>query len=206
MAPTNEIVHNKMLSGSELRKIILSDTERLLANDGLLSDHIAYGRITYEIIIRKHLDNFMKPEDVSWTYSTPKAGVVERGPALKDTSPEAIVDAQCLTRVIDSPNAERIRTGMPVPVIVSQPDGTATIEQVKYPPQPDLGEGNVKVYDVTAEARENWGLPPEKSTVVEVGPVSLKRGTPELEALSKALSETKPSNIKMAEVLGSDPT
>ena len=206
MPATNEIVHNRMLSGTELRQIILADTERLLANDGLLSDHIGYGRITYEIIIRKHMDNFMKPEDVSWIDSTPKAGVVERGPMLKDPSPEAIVDAQRLTRVIDSPNVERIRMGLPIPVTVTQQDGSTTIEQVKYPPQPDLGDGDIKVDDVSAEARENWGLPPEKSTVEVSEETVLRRGTPELAALQKALSENKPSDIKMAEVLGSDPT
>ena len=206
MPTTNEIVHNKMLSGSELRKIILADTERLLANDGLLSDHIAYGRITYEIIIRKHMDNFMKPEDVSWVSSTPKAGVVERGPVLHDPSPEAIVDAQRVTRVIDSPNTERIRTGLPVPVHVTQQDGSTTIESIKYPPQPELGKGNVKQDDVTAEARSEWGLPAEKPTMRDVEVVHYPGRSKELAEFEQVLHAKKPSEIVMAELPSEDPT
>lgn len=166
-----------MLSGHELAKIILADTERLLQNDGLLSNHIGFGRITYEIIIRKHMDNFMLPTDTSFKISQKQNGTpIEDGPALKAPSKDAIVDAHRVTREINSPNAERVRMGLPVPVDVMQPDGTTTQEHITYPAQPELESGNVRVDDVSEEARSAWGLPAEEAS------------------------------IKMAEVEGSDPT
>jgi hypothetical protein len=178
MSPSNlEAVSNKVLSGHELAKIILADVERLLQNDGLLSNHIGFGRITYEIIVRKHMDNFMLPTDTSFLVSQKKNDTpVEDGPQLKNPSVDAIVDAQRVTREIDSPNAERVRMGLPVPVDVRQQDGTTTAEFITYPKQPELNSGNVTVDDVTSDARAAWGLPPEDEA------------------------------IKMAEIEGSDPT
>jgi hypothetical protein len=173
MSPSNlEAVANKVLSGTELAKLILADFTKLLENDGLLSAHIGFGRITYEIILRKHMDNFMLPTDTSFLVSRGVNGTpLEDGPTLKDPSPEAIVDAQMLTREITSPNAERVRTGLPVPMDVRQPDGTHTQEQVTYPIDLELGDGAVKVTDVTSEARAAWGLPPEPAPTTQMATV-----------------------------------
>ena len=55
---------------------------------------------------------------------------------------------------ITSPNAERIRVGMPVPVITRAQDSTRQVEMIQYPPQPELGEGDVTITDTTPAARE----------------------------------------------------
>lgn len=170
MSPTgSEIVTNKPLTGAELAKLILADFERLLLNDGLLSPNLAYGRITYEITLTKHMDNFMLPTDRSFIVSRKlNDSPVEDGPTLKDPSSEAILDAQRITRTIDAPNMERVRTGIPVPVEVRQQDGTMTTEKIYYPVPEDLGEGNIKSEDVTDEVRTRLGLPPDKIEMATV--------------------------------------
>lgn len=172
MSPTgSEIVTNKPLTGAELAKIILADFERLLLNDGLLSPNLAYGRITYEIVLTKHMDNFMLPTDQSFILSRKRNDTpIEDGPMLKEPSSEAIIDAQKVTRVIDSPNMERVRAGTPVPVEVRQQDGTVTTEKIYYPIPEDLGDGNVKVEDVTEDVRTRLGLPPDKIQMADILP------------------------------------
>lgn len=166
-AVSRETVVNKALSGSELKRIMLADFERALDNDGLLSPHIAYGRISYTLIYRLHMDNPMRPESEMKVDSKPMGkNVVERAPEyaaiehppLDNASDDSVVSATTVDRKIDSPNAERVRTGIPVPVRVKQMDGTTTEEQITYPPQPDLGEGDVTVTDSTDEAAKEWGI------------------------------------------------
>lgn len=61
-----------------------------------------------------------------------------------------------LDRVILSPNAERVREGLPVTLDVKQQDGTVQQQLVHYPPDDAAGPGNVTVTDVTAPARSIW--------------------------------------------------
>src|SRR4029077_13785113 len=126
-----ERVANKALSGDEIKSIIKEDFDRLLSNEGLLSPHIAHGRIAYDITLRLHMDNPFNPESQSSTASrsiatnivrdSPQLAAVEALP-LAAPSPEAVAAGDRISRVIDSPNAERLRMGMPVPVEVKQMD------------------------------------------------------------------------------------
>src|SRR5437773_8299791 len=97
----NEKVVNNALSGTELQDILRADFDKLLKNEGLLSPHVAYGRLGYTITLKMHLSNPMLNDYPSITV---KGG--ESVP-LKDPSKDAEVAAQMLHREIDSPNKER---------------------------------------------------------------------------------------------------
>ena len=126
MPTSREIVSNRALSGTELKEILLRYfKEHVLDQEGLLSDYIAYGRISYEIRLILHLDNYTRPESTT-TYRSRRAGnaeveanpdlaVVEALP-LADNPPDATLSAATITGNITSPNVERIRAGIPVPV------------------------------------------------------------------------------------------
>jgi hypothetical protein len=153
MPTATEKVLNKALSGAELSEILKHDfVDKLLPNEGMLSAYMAYGRVGYEITLRLMLDN---PAQRDYPPLTVTGG--EALP-LADPSPEATVGATTLTRQIDSPNAERVRVGLPIPVETRELDGTKQVQQIKYPPQPELGEGQVKVEDTTAAARRHLKL------------------------------------------------
>jgi len=61
-----------------------------------------------------------------------------------------------LTRRVTSPNAERLRAGLGVPVEVRQQDGSTITEELQYPPQPGAGDGDVTIEDQSAKARVKW--------------------------------------------------
>jgi hypothetical protein len=152
-----ETVVNKPLTGREVKQILMADFERMLKEDGILSDHMAFGRIGWEIILRKHLDNVYHPEDIIRTRTIPnKDEPALDTPPLQNPSPDAVIDSATLTRNVDSPNAERIRNGLPLDAEVRQLDGTRTIEQVIYPAIEELGEGDVTLTDSTEQARTDW--------------------------------------------------
>jgi hypothetical protein len=166
MSPTGrETVVNKALSGGELKKIILADCQRLVDAEGLLSEHIAFGRVAYSITLRLQIDNPYAAKDGVTIVSVPKRdssgqlGVVESLP-LASPSPATELGAMTLDRKIDSPNAERLREGLPVPVVVKGQDGTTQTESIKYPPDafPELGPGEVIIADVSAQERARFGL------------------------------------------------
>jgi len=150
----NEKVVNNALSGTELQEILRADFDKLLKNEGLLSPHVAYGRLGYTITLKLHLSNPMLNDYPSITV---KGG--ESVP-LKNPSKDAEVAAQTLHREIDSPNKERVRVGLSIPVVTKGLDGTIQTQQIKYPPQPELGEGNVKLEmdQATMDARKEWGI------------------------------------------------
>jgi hypothetical protein len=157
MSPTaNEVVTNRALSGTELREIIKLDIERLLDGEGLLSHYVAYGRISYDLTLRLHLDNPMRPESAVTVASKVTHDTAIEAPPLTEPSDKAVASGSNLHRDITSPNAERLRHGLPVPVTTRQADGTTQTEQVKYPPQPELGPGEVEITDTTKEVREAW--------------------------------------------------
>src|SRR5262249_33596789 len=152
-----------------LREILRQDCERLLDAEGLLSAHLAYGRISYDITLRLHLDNALIKESVTTVESRRAArnalntlggrdAALEPPPPLAQPGPESAVSAQTLSRTIESPNAERVRTGLPVPVRVRQQDSTVTEELVRYPADAVEGEGDVRVTDDSPAAAKAWGL------------------------------------------------
>src|SRR5882724_1231506 len=150
----NEKVVNNALSGLELRELLKVDFEKLLANEGLLSPHVAYGRLGYTITLKLHLSN---PSLRDYPSITVKGG--EPVP-LVNPSKDAEVAAQTLHREIDSPNKERVRVGIPIPVVTRGLDGTTQTRQIKYPPQPELGEGDVtlEMNQATMDAKKEWNL------------------------------------------------
>ena len=183
MPTSRESVPNSPLSGAELREIIRRRCDDLLANFGILSPQMAFGRVAFSVTISLHIDNAMAADhaiaDDSRRLATnlvaarPELKAIEP-PPLAAASPDAVVLAETLDARIDSPNAERVRHGMPVPVIVRQPDGTRTQEMVKYPPDASLGEGDVTIRDSSAEARQRWGQPEppaDAAPVYEVDPL-----------------------------------
>jgi hypothetical protein len=151
-----------------LKELIRADFERLLDNDGLLSNHIAYGRVSYDITLRKHLDNASRPEDVSSISSRriatnivsehPELAAVEAIP-LAGPSPDAVVSGDRASRDITSPNQERLRAGLPVPVDVRQQDNTRVTEYIKYPrPDTIMEDTGLIIEDVTKGAADSLGI------------------------------------------------
>jgi hypothetical protein len=161
-----ETVLNKPLTGTEVKELMTRDFERLIANDGMLAPHLAFGRIGWSISISKHLENPYHPEEESIIRSFPTAtnlldanpeqAAIDTYPLSPPVAPDSLIDANTLHRTVDSPNAERIREGLPLDAEVRQLDGTKTIEQVTYPPLPDLGEGNYSIEDTSEAAQRAW--------------------------------------------------
>lgn len=164
MPTGREVVPNKALSGSELKKIIKQDFEQLLANHGLLSDYLSYGRVGYDVTLRMHMDNPMRPEDSTTISSRPVAtNLIAENPALaaietpplKEPSKNSAVDGRRVSRKVTSPNAERMRAGLPVPIQRKQHDGSLVTENITYPTDSSIPD-NSETADVSAEARADW--------------------------------------------------
>lgn len=166
MPTGRETIINRRLSGSEARQLILADFEALLANEGLLSDHVAYGRIAWEVELKLHVENAMSPDSRSWVESAtiggnlqnaaPQLAAVE-APPLVDPSDDAVIAATQVARAVESPNAERLRTGMPVTLDVKQQDGTTSQQQVTYPVETSEGAASQAVIiDTSAQAHASW--------------------------------------------------
>jgi hypothetical protein len=161
MSPTGrENVVNKMLGGEEIKSILRADFEKLLEGESLLSHYIAYGRLSYDLTLRLHLDNPMRPESEVRIASKSNAAAPQVAPPpLSDPSKESVASGTNLHRDIKSPNEERLRHGLTLPVVTTGPDGTIQTEQVKYPPSPELGPGTIAITDITKETREAWQIP-----------------------------------------------
>lgn len=165
-----ETVVNKALSGAEIKNLLRRDFERLLANEGLLSDHIAYGRIGWDFRLRLHMTNWLVPESESTLSSrTPGRNLIDADPSLAaiETPPlklapdePSVVTASELSHSIDSPNLERVTAGIPVPVVIRQHDGTTSEQKVSYPaPDPSQhAHPAVTITDVSEEARRDWNI------------------------------------------------
>ena len=161
MPTAREAIANRMLSGSEVRELLLRDFERILQGQGLLNSYVAYGRIGYTITLALHLDNPMVKEADSVSKVESRAGVAPgtESVPLANPSADSTLSSTELSRNITSPNAERLRHGLSIPVESRGPDGITRSDSVSYPPQPELGEGDVTLADATAKAREAWGIP-----------------------------------------------
>jgi hypothetical protein len=153
MPTQSEKVINRALSGDELKAYLAEVFNKLLANEGMLSPHIAFGRVGGIIKLTLHLDNAYFPE------STSSIEFGEKIP-LKDATSGSEVAQQTATWTMDNPNAERVRLGLKVPVETRQLDGTKQIEHILYPKDQmdDLPEQQVKVKDTTVEGKKELGL------------------------------------------------
>jgi hypothetical protein len=169
MPTSKELVANRPIAGSDLAKIMLRDLEILLNNDGLLSGHIAYGTVAYEIRYTMHMDNPMLPKSTQRLTSrkapdnadpdAPETAITEF--PLKEHSPKAAISSTERHRKIDSPNLARIETGLPVTVLGKDTEGHTQERQVKYPPEAVAGEDpQVEDRDTTREAYKDANISP----------------------------------------------
>ena len=161
MPTQSEIIANRPLSGTEMREIIRQKLDTLMENEGLLTHYVAYGRVAFTLTLKLHLDNSFQRESEIEVSSSPAPvndpnPTVLEAPPLADPSPDAIISATELDYSIDSPNAERLRHALPVPVDVKQHDGTVSQESVTYPKDESLGDGALTVKNVTPLARAAW--------------------------------------------------
>ena len=148
--PSEKVV-NRALSGDELKSYIREIFNKLLENEGMLSPHVAFGRVGGIIKLTLHLDNAYFPE----SSSTIEFG--DKTP-LEGATPEAEIAEQTATWSMDNPNAERVLLGLKVPVETKQLDGTKQIEHVLYPSDmDDVPPPKVEIKDTTVEAKKRWG-------------------------------------------------
>jgi hypothetical protein len=151
MPTQSEKIVNKALSGDELKSYLAEVFKKLLENEGMMSPHIAFGRVGGSIVLTLHLDNAYFPESKS---------TIEFGDKvpLENPTTEAEIAEQTATFTMDNPNAERVRLGLPVPVETKQLDGTKQIEHILYPSDmvQDLPPAQVQVKDTTAEAKQKF--------------------------------------------------
>lgn len=166
MSPTaSEKVVNRPLSGLEYKELLRQDFDKLLENEGLLSPHVAFGRVAHTLGLHLHLDSAMVPDSHSFINSkAAAASVIEEhpelgalgAPPLADVTSDAVIASSELHRKVESPNEERLRLGLPIPVDVREQDGTIVTKMVEYPPQPDIGIGNSVLRDSTLEQAAKW--------------------------------------------------
>jgi hypothetical protein len=144
---------NRALSGTELQSYLKEVFNKLLANEGLLSPNIAYGRVGGVIKLTLHLDNAYFPESTSSIEFGDKIPLANR-------TPEAELAEQTAEFEMDNPNAERVRLGLPVPVETKQLDGTKQIEQIIYPKEAvqDIPPAKVKVENTFEKAKKAFNL------------------------------------------------
>jgi hypothetical protein len=149
----SEKVVNRPLTGTELKSYLLGICERLLDAEGLLSEHIAFGKISGTIKLTLKLENAYFPESVT-TIDFAKEQPIENPSGQNDFA------QQTASFTMDNPNAERVRLGLPVPVETKQLDGTKQIEHILYPKDDveDLPAQQVEVKDTTAEGKKELGL------------------------------------------------
>lgn len=155
MPTGRETIINRRLSGAEARALIAADFETLLANEGLLSHYVAYGRIGWDIELRLHVENALAPESRSSTASRPDVAAGVGSAPLDDPAPGAVIAASTISRAVESPNAERLRTGLPVTLDVKQQDGTVSQRAVEYPVDASVGSV-ASISDSGYRARADW--------------------------------------------------
>jgi len=159
MPTSKEIVGNQPLNGQELAHIILNDVNAVLSHDGLLgSNHIAFHRVSYEVLVTLHLDNPAYPEHKTVVRPQGKRPNVEGPPPLKNPSEEAFVSSIERHRDIISPNAARVDQGLPVSIMSKEHDGTVIERRMVYP-EDAIPEGTMPEpsdIDLTRITKESW--------------------------------------------------
>ena len=170
MPTARETTANTAMSGAELKTLLAEDAARLFAEEGLLNDYVAYGRICYRLTLELIVEGPAETRALGETFIESRSAAreaISRVPAfaaicpppLRDPppAPSAVTAGTSLFRRIISPNAERLRTGLPVPVLVRQQDGTTDQQRVTYPRPDDAGDGDVTVDDASEKASARWG-------------------------------------------------
>ena len=131
MPLSTEFVVNKPLTGDELRKIIVSDLDDLLAKDGMFNSHIAYGRVGYTVSVELKLANPSYPEHKTQGGPSKIEGAIE-GRTLIPLEGEDRIGARITrNREVRSPNVARVANGLPVNVQTRQ-DGKVVEKALNY--------------------------------------------------------------------------
>jgi len=167
MPSSREVVLNLALSGDELKQVIKADIDRLLAAEGMLVSNAAFGKVAYTLALKLHLDNPYFPKSLTRVDSQPmptkdveadpKLAAITRPPL--PPSPTRGVGGTVMHRDITSPNVERVRLGIPIPVLVAQQDGTKTVEKVQYPkPDSPAEDAYVWTIDETEARRRGYNI------------------------------------------------
>ena len=151
MPTTSERIVNRPLTGTELKEYLRKICNRLLDAEGLMSEHIAFGKVSGNIKLTLKLENAYFPESVT------SIDFAKEDPAAPITG-ENELGQQTATWTMDNPNAERVRLGLPVPVETKQLDGTRQIEHIQYDDIKDLPPQQVEVEDTTVAAKKELGL------------------------------------------------
>lgn len=159
----NEMVTQRGLSGSELAEIIKKDTAFILANDGMFTNSVAYGRVSYELRLTVHVDNALVPTHVSVVHpfavskqqlaANPELAALEMNVPLDDTTEDDIILGVEVERSIQSPNAARIEHDLPIQVKVTV-DGQKTLKDITYTgdkPTPESSGNSSVISDVSEE-------------------------------------------------------
>jgi len=150
MPTQSEKVVNRPLTGIELKAYLMSICEKLLSAEGLLSEHIAFGKVSGNIKLTLKLDNAYFPESVT------SIDFQKEDPTAPPSNDNEFAQ-QTATWTMDNPNAERVRLGLKVPVETKQLDGTRQIEHILYPSDmEELPEQQVEIKDTTVEGKKEW--------------------------------------------------
>ena len=169
MPASHERVPNKALSGAELKEIIKKEVAKILDRDGMYSNNLAYGRVSFEVRVSLHLDNPRYPLHISEVLSRPASKQeVETepdlaaliSPPLEDESDDAVIVSTEEQVAIASPNVARIENDMPLTITTKDMDtGFPKEVQQKFKGSiPDPAEvGNVrKTVDSTQDQKNKW--------------------------------------------------
>lgn len=167
MPTRNELIPNRPLNGIELKQLILNDVASILNRDGMFREHMGYGRISYDVTIKLHLDNPSYPEHVIQVASQPpskqevQAGNLNRNntPFPLDPPPtgEEFVDGFKRERTIDSPNQARLEHDMPVTVMHKDTKTGHMVESKVHITSDGVEPTKVKDDNITASVEEQVG-------------------------------------------------
>lgn len=147
MPAASETVPNRPLDMSELRQLLEKDFTRLLDGHSILASPMAFGRVSYRItlVITSEqgenydifLDSRSQPQDK--VRNQESLAAVTAHPMPNQTELTKTLTRE-LQRNISSPNRERLREGLPVPVEVKNRDGGTRTEAIQYHPDPTMAE------------------------------------------------------------------
>lgn len=152
MPLASEVVPNKPLTALEVRDLIRKDFERMLDQFSPLQSMAAFGRSSWQIKLAFVTETGAQE---SWIDSRPHSVNIITGEgrrAVSTAAPEQFKNVEqhplrsaiaksagiSLTRNVTSPNSERLRSGLPVPVDVRQSDGQTRQESIQYEPDPSM--------------------------------------------------------------------
>jgi hypothetical protein len=133
MPLSNETVPNRPLSGKELVELVLQDVREVMERDGRFSVYAAYGRVAYTVRVDFHLANPLSPTHQvnARAKMRPEVPQVEGTPPLTDPGEDSARVTLERDRTIDSPNANRIASGLPV-TITSHEEGKIVERVITY--------------------------------------------------------------------------